>query len=123
MPFQVEINKKEEGVFTVGLWGPLDTTTYTLFEKDLEPILVPSTKAIILNMHGVNYISSLGIGSIFKVRKFLKDNNGTLLLTDLQPQIQRVFETVKALPEAIFTSIEEADAYLNEIQRRGPRAP
>ena len=118
MNLKVVINKKEAGIFQVTLFGPLDTLTYSVMEKEIEYILGPTTKAIILNMEGVNYISSMGIGSVFKLAKTLKSYKGALLITNLQPQIKKVFDTVKALPEAIFSSVEEADEYLNEIQKK-----
>lgn len=118
MPLKVVINNREPGIFSVTLFGPLDTATYTTLEKEVKPILVDSTKAVILNMEGVNYISSMGIGAVFNLRKSVQDIRGTLVITNLQPQVKKVFDTVKALPEAIFKSIEEADVYLNEIQRK-----
>ena len=118
MQLTIDIGKRDSGVFTVSLGGPLDTATYLEFEKAIAPILSPSTKAIVLNMQGVNYISSLGLGAIFKVANAVHKNQGAVLITDLQPQIKKVFDTVKALPESIFRSIEEADEYLNEIQKK-----
>ena len=118
MSLQVFTEKKDEGVYLIKLIGPLDTETYPTFEKEVELVLREKIKAVILNMEGVNYISSMGIGSVFKLSNAVKGLKGTLLLTNLQPQIKKVFDTVKALPEAIFTSIEEADAYLNEIQKK-----
>ena len=118
MEFRVVINRREPGIFSVSLFGPLDSITYVKFERDLAAVLNPSTKAIILNMEGVDYISSLGVGAIFNVRNFMIKNSGSLLMISLQPQIKKVLETVKALPQGVFTSIEEADDYLNEIQRK-----
>ena len=118
MEFRVVINRREPGIFSVSLFGPLDSVTYVKFERELAALLIPATKAIILNMEGVDYVSSLGVGAIFNVRNFMIKNSGSLLMTSLQPQIKKVLETVKALPEGVFTSIEEADDYLNEIQRK-----
>ena len=118
MSFKVTIEKKDTGVFMVKLSGPLDTETHLVFEGEIKNILVDSTKAVILNMEGVNYISSMGIGSLFKLSNAMKKLKGSLLLINLQPQIKKVLDTVKAMPEAIFTSVEEADNYLNEIQKK-----
>ena len=118
MEFRAVINRREPGIFSVSLFGPLDSVTYVKFERELAALLVPTTKAIILNMEGVDYVSSLGVGAIFNVRNFMIKNSGSLLMISLQPQIKKVLETVKALPEGVFTSIEEADDYLNEIQRK-----
>ena len=118
MSLKVTIEKKDTGVFMIKLLGPLDTETYPAFEDEVGKILVDSTKAVILNMEGVNYISSMGIGSLFKLSNAVKKLKGSLLLINLQPQIKKVLDTVKAMPEAMFTSIEEADNYLNEIQKK-----
>lgn len=118
MPFKVQLAQKEPGVFNVALSGPLDTATYSIFEKHLEPLLISTTKVILLDMTGVHYISSMGIGSIFKINTMATQLGGKFLIVNLQPQIKKVFETVKALPASIFKSIEEADEYLNEVQKK-----
>ena len=116
---KITVKEKEPNVYVATLFGSLDTTTYAQLEEGLQPILTHFTKAIVLNMAGVDYISSMGIGTVFKLTKTMKDNGGVLLVTDLQPQIKKVFDTVKAMPlEAIFSSVEEADEYLKEIQKK-----
>jgi hypothetical protein len=41
------------------------------------------------------------------------------MMINLQPQVAKVFEIVKALPDFnIFTSAEEADEYLFNIQKK-----
>lgn len=118
MSFKVKIDIKEPGIFLVSPYGPLDTTTYLTLEEQVEPLLISSTKVIILNMEGVNYISSMGIGTLFKIKKSMMENGGSLVVTNLQPQIKKVLDTVKAMPEAIFTSYEEVDEYLTELQKK-----
>jgi anti-sigma B factor antagonist len=119
MSLEVAINKKEQGVFTVSCSGSIDSTTYMILDEKLSPLLVPATRVIIFNMQGVNYISSMGLGVIFKANNILEKHKGRLMMTNLQPQVKSVFEIIKALPEqAMFTSMEEADAYLTEIQKK-----
>ncbi len=118
MSFRVVVDKKFPEVFTVALYGHLDTETYKIFEKNIEPLLVNATQAIILDMKGVDYISSMGVGAIFTVRKFMEDNNGHFAITHLQPQVKSVFEILKVLPKAIFVSVEEMDGYLTAIQKQ-----
>lgn len=117
MEFYVDIKEKEPKVFTVSILGPLDTNTHLLFEERIKKTLEESPRVIILNMEGVNYISSMGVGVIFKIKKTLKQNRGTLLIINPQPQIRKVFEIIKVLPDEIFSSLEEADEYLSEIQK------
>jgi len=114
----VNVKIKEPGTFVVHISGPLDTATYEEFEKDVSPLLVAGTKAIILDMAQVNYVSSMGVGAIFKVAQAVRAQKGELVMIHLQPQIKKVFDIIKALPGSIFTSVQEADAYLDEIQRK-----
>ena len=118
MKLKIAIIIREPGVYKVSLNGALETETCAEFEEKITQILSEDTKAIILNMEGVNYISSIGIGAIFKITNLMRAQNGKLLLTNLQPQIKKVFDTVKSLPENIFTSLAEADEYLNAIQKK-----
>lgn len=119
MPLKVTTIKKQEGVFMVAPLGAVDSTTYTELEGKIRSVLGPSLKVLILNMAGVSYITSMGISVIFKARKDVEEKGGTFMMTDLQPQIKQVFEIIKALPTmSVFASIEEADEYLAEMQRR-----
>lgn len=117
MEFYVDIKEKEPKVFTISLLGPLDTNTYAHLEKKVQPVLLESPRVIILNLEGVSYISSMGIGVLFKIKKAVNENKGTFLVINPQPQIKKVFEIIKVLPDEIFSSLEEADEYLSEIQK------
>ncbi len=97
----------------------MDANTVVSFEEKLNPLLVPATKTLILNLDKLTYLSSAGVRAIFKIRKFLSSRQGTFIMTNLQPQVQKVFEIINALPETpIFESIEEVDRYLDAIQKK-----
>ena len=106
----------------VALFGRLDTHSYPQLDAELAPMLdggEPPVMSLVLDLAGLNYISSAGIRSIFKARKALTARNGKLLVVNPQPQIQKVFDVVKAVPMSdIFTSVAEADAYLDMVQRK-----
>lgn len=115
----VAIEKKLEGGFLVKLKGRIDSDTYKILEEEVKPILVPSTKLIILDMENVNYVSSAGLAVIFQIKKILEENKGSLIIASLQPQVKKVLKIVKALPpENIFENAEELDKYLNYIQKK-----
>lgn len=115
---KIDITIRQPGFYFVSLSGPLDSDTYTAFENEIMPLLKPSTRGIVLNMSGVHYVSSLGIGAIFKINNFLKQQDSSLIMINLQPKIKNVLDVVKALPKAIFSNIEELDHYINEVQRK-----
>ena len=113
MGLDIKIEKVRAGYYTVSPVGSIDSDTYMELEKQLKAILIPSTKAVNLNMEGVNYLSSIGFGIIFKTAEALKKNGGTLAITSLQPNVKRVFDAVKAIPESLFATMKEADEYLD----------
>lgn len=103
----------------VALHGRLDTHSFARLDEALAPILASPPRALVLDLGGLAYISSAGIRSIFKARKALTAHGGKLLVVNPQPQIQKVFDLVKAVPLGdIFASTAEADAYLDAMQRK-----
>ena len=119
MPLTVDITRKPNGICVVKLYGRLDTTTYGRLESQLDPLLQASTKALIFDMAELSYISSMGLRTILAARKAIEGHGNTLVITNLQPQIAKVFEIAKALPnERVFSSVEEADRYLTAMQER-----
>ncbi len=118
---QVEIKpaKDRPGFFTVIPRDSINTETVLDFQAKISPLLVKSTKNILLNLEDVDYISSAGIGALFSIKKFLRANGGDLLFCNLKPQIVKLFEIVKALPkESIFDNMDQVDEYLYKMMNQ-----
>ncbi len=119
MALQIDINHKTDEFWEVSLTGSLDTETATQLEKELAQIFVPDSKKLLFNMAGLEYVSSAGIRIIAMASKKMKENSGTIAMTGLQPQIEKIFEIVKALPNfGIFKDEAEADAYFDLMQKK-----
>lgn len=119
MALYVKVSKQREGYFIVTLNGKLDSQTSSECETHLAPLLTGAAKVVLLDMSLLDYISSMGVRLVLKTRKALEARNARLIMSNLQPQIAKVFEIAKALPpQAIFTSVAEADRYFDVIQRR-----
>ena len=122
MQLEIQTAPRSGTTQRVALFGRLDTHSYPQLDAELAPMLdggEPPVMSLVLDLAGLNYISSAGIRSIFKARKALTARNGKLLVVNPQPQIQKVFDVVKAVPMSdIFTSVAEADAYLDMVQRK-----
>lgn len=115
----IQIDPPHDHRQCVNLSGRLDTHTYEALDEALSPLLATPITLLVLDMTGLDYISSAGIRSIFKVRKALATRDGRVLVTHPQPQIRKVFDMVKAVPLGeIFTSAQELDAYLDTMQHR-----
>ena len=108
------------GSCRVALRGRLDTHTYDELDRKLAPVLAnASVNTLVFDLGRLEYISSAGIRSLFKARKALAARSGKVLVANPQPQIRKVLDMVKAVPiNEIFASTEEADAYLDAMQRK-----
>ena len=119
MELQIRIDPAINGNQKVVLGGRLDTHSYDELDRRLAPVLASDIRSLVLDLAELEYISSAGVRSIFKARKALATRNGKVLVLNPQPQIKKVFDVVKAVPlNEIFTSAEEADAYLDMMQRK-----
>ena len=120
MSLEIAIQSPDNRSQRVSLRGRLDTHTHAELDAALAPLLGNAgITTLVLDLSGLEYISSAGIRSVFKARKALAAHDGKVLVANLQPQIRKVFDMVKAVPmNEIFTSVEEADAYLDAMQRK-----
>lgn len=121
MTLDIQMHPPVNGNRRVSLTGRLDTQSHAQLDAQLAPLLQapPEGCVLVLELGGLDYISSAGIRSIFKARKALSPRGGRVLVVDPQPQIQKVFDLVKAVPmNEIFSSTAEADAYLDAMQRK-----
>jgi anti-anti-sigma factor len=122
MPLEIQIkkgvDKQHPATLTVELTGSLDTVTSPDLERQLTPLLTAELKEVIFDLANLKFISSAGLRVIAAVRKRLKEQGGQLSCVHMQPQIQEVFDIIKALPGIkLFKDYAEMDAYLAARQR------
>lgn len=122
MSLKIQLQEGRPLTQTVALIGRLDTETTPSLDAELERILATPVKVIVFDLSGLNYISSAGLGALFRAQKAMKARSGEALLVNPQPQVQKVFDIVKAVDvKAIFRNVAELDDYLDEMQRRVTR--
>lgn len=120
MDIAIAIDTSTGDTRRVHVSGKLDTHTYATFDRDVAPLLESTAvKTLVLDLAELSYISSAGVRSVFKARKVLASRGGRVLVVNLQPQIRKVFDIVKAVPVAdVFASQRELDDYLDTMQKR-----
>lgn len=106
-------------VIRVALKGELDTLTAPDCERELGTAVRPGMEMLVLDMKELSYISSAGLRVVFKAAKQAKAAGARFALANRQPQIVKVFEIVKALPDInIFRDDNELDDYLAAMQEK-----
>ena len=74
---------------------------------------------LVLDMAGVVFITSRGVGAIARTKTLLAEKDGDLALMNLQSQVKKVFEIMCIVPALnVFESRDELDKYLGKVQRK-----
>ena len=119
MRLKIGIERPKRGMVFLSLAGPIDSSTYAMLEDQIKQVLKRSVTTLVLDMAGVELISSRGISTIAKTRESLMQKDGDLALINVQPQIRKAFEILSLLPALnVFADRDELDAYLGTVQRR-----
>jgi anti-anti-sigma factor len=118
MPLEVTITAEPNNGKRVSLAGNLDTDTAPQLQASINKSVDPSVHVLILDLKDLKFLSSAGLRVIFMSRKMMENRKGKLMLVNLQPQVHRVFEIIKALNGMnVFKDREELDAYLADMQQ------
>lgn len=119
MALSISIEDTRPGTTTVALDGRLDNESASALDQRLEQLWKSSVGVLVFDLKRLIYISSLGIRSLFRAQKEMRQRQGESLFLDPQPAVRKVFDIVMAVDLAsVFASTEELDAYLDSMQRR-----
>ena len=119
MALNVRVTQDRSFSRTVHLDGRLDTETAALLDNALSNLADSPVDVVVFDLADLEYISSAGLRSIFAARQAIAARSGRIVLVNARPQVQKVFDIVKATDlAAVFTSVEELDRYLDTMQRR-----
>ncbi|WP_085757274.1 STAS domain-containing protein [Oceanicoccus sagamiensis] len=119
MSLNIKITAEQGASKRVSLNGRLDTITAPELEVELDSLVAEAVQLIVFDMTDLEYISSAGLRVIFKATKSMKAKGGKTGILKMQPQIKKVFDIVKALPDVpIFKNDEEMDEYLSHMQQQ-----
>lgn len=82
---------KQNKAYVVTVNGRMDTTTAPEFEKTVTEWMGQGETTFIVDLKGLEYISSAGLRSILMVGKKLKAQKGSMAFCSLAPMVAKVF--------------------------------
>jgi len=123
MSLDIQVKKSvdaaRQDTATMELAGSLDTATAPELERALAPLLDSGVRQLVFDLAGLKFVSSAGLRVFGMARKRLREGGGQVCFVHMQPQIEEVFEIIKALPGlGVFRNNAELDAYLAARQLR-----
>lgn len=104
---------------TLKITGQLDTDTAPQMAPVIAQLRQSPPNILILDLKDLTYISSAGLRCMFQMKKLVNAELGRLVISQPTPQVQKVFDIIKAVPvQSVFTSEVELDAYLDKMQHQ-----
>jgi anti-sigma B factor antagonist len=93
------------GLTLLSLKGQVDTLSAPELELQLDSVLASGRVNLILDLSGVDYISSAGWGILIRRIKQIRREKGDLVLSGMKPEVAEVFDllefhsVLKAFPD------------------------
>jgi anti-sigma B factor antagonist len=119
MSLDIIITPEKNNGKRISITGSLDSNTSPALQKRIDAEINESVSTTIIDFKNLEFLSSAGLRVIFKTKKVMDNSGGRFLLVNLQPQIRKVFEIIKALDGMdVFKDQEEMDDYLTAMQNK-----
>ena len=100
--------QRSEGRCTVRLDGDIDMSTAPVLRKALLEVIETPVERLLIDLGGVGYIDSSGVGTIVELRRRIDRSGSDLVLTGLQERVRSVFEITKL--DKFFTILDDAES-------------
>lgn len=92
----MSLNIEDKGtVKVVSLVGKLDVNLSVSIEAELEQLVESGSHYLILELSGIEYLSSSGIRVFISIMRKIKDKNGRLVLACVPDIIKKILKTVE----------------------------
>jgi len=119
MSLEINISPEANNGRRVSIAGSLDSNTAPELQKRIDAEINHAVSTTIIDFKDLDFLSSAGLRVIFKTAKIMANSGGKFLMVNLQPQIKKVFEIIKALDGMnVFENQQEMDNYLTAMQNK-----
>jgi anti-anti-sigma factor len=109
MTLEVQTRQTEGGVTVVAPTGRLDVAGAPALKDAISDVAKNGPPKVVIDMEGINFVDSTGLGSVIAVLKQIRNRRGELRLAAPNQQVRVVLELTtldKVFP--YFATLEEA---------------
>jgi len=119
MSLEINISPEANNGKRISIAGSLDSNTAPELQQRIDAEINDTVATTIIDFKELDFLSSAGLRVIFKTKKVMDNSGGKFVLVNLQPQIKKVFEIIKALDGMnVFKDQDEMDEYLTAMQNK-----
>jgi anti-anti-sigma factor len=92
--------------------GRMDAENAAAFESQCEAYIAEGFNSLVMDLGGLTYVSSMGLGAIVKVAKQLRDRGGEVRICCLTGLVRQLFEITRL--NHVFPPHESVESALME---------
>ena len=80
------------GCMVLHLTGYIDAYNHNYFQKKAAMVVDAGFTRLVLDMRGINFIGSTGVGGLVALMNSLRQKTGDVVLQEMQPRVYEVFQ-------------------------------
>ncbi len=107
----------EDDLAAITAEGELDSDTAPLLREAVDAALGQSARWLLVDLQGLDFIGSVGIGELIRAAKYLGERGGDIAVACRRPNIIRVFE-ISGTKEMLHLCAEEQEARARLLEAR-----
>jgi anti-anti-sigma factor len=92
LTFEVSRIEDMDSTARVALSGAIDASTVITFQSELDKLKKEGIRRFLLDMAGIRYVNSTGLGSLVKLADGLENEGGMIALMQIHPKVKVVFD-------------------------------
>lgn len=104
---------EKNGISIFRMTGDIDINTAPDLKTSFDGVTKHSGIKVILNLKKVDYVDSSGLATMVEILKKLRNNNGSLKVTNLSAKVKGLFEITKLTQ--LFDILNEEDEAVNSF--------
>ncbi|MBT6121466.1 anti-sigma factor antagonist [bacterium] len=112
--FNIEIDEKQD-IPIVRVTGDIDIYTCPKLNKGMSEAIEGGHSSIVLDLEGIHYLDSTGLGIIAHTARSLSNKKGYIYIVCQQPQIRKIF-SVSGLDKKNIRLFDTESDVLSEIK-------
>ena len=114
LEIKMKIDRRDQGnlvIFTID--GDFDSRSAGEAKETIRTAILAGVKRVIINLEGVNYMDSAGLGTLVSALKTARENESNVWLCGLTDQVKMVVELTRL--HHVFDIFSNLDEALEEL--------
>jgi anti-sigma B factor antagonist len=101
--------------------GQLDSYSTHFFQRSLKRLIEAGFVNLVLQLDGVDYVSSMGVGAFVQLQRIVKEKGGEIALADVHPKVMVIFRLMCL--DKLFACSDSLEEAVTPLKNKTPLFP